>query len=538
MFLIIATFVGFTALVAWISWLRTRGDNLDTQEGYFLAGRGLSGLVIAGSLELTNLSTEQLVGQTGQSYATNMGAMNWSVSASFALLCLAMIFLPRYLKAGITTIPEFLEQRYDSTVKRIISFLFLLGYLLTYLPTVLYSGALAFNRIFNLDQLLGITQFQAIAILCFGIGLVGAIYAIFGGLKAVAVSDTINGVGLLVGGFLVPVLAICMLGGGSFFAGLRDFVTNVPPEKFNSINPANALPPMVPWPVLFLGMTFNNLFYWCTNQSIIQRALAGKSLAQSQKGAILTGFLKLVDPFFITICGLLAFRFFGNSLMDNTDAAYPMLVAEVIPDWLLGFFAAVLFGAILSSFNSALNSCVTLYTLDFHRPLFNKTCDDKHLVKVGKRFGTVLAVIAICVAPFVINAPSGLYDFLQDCFGFYSMPILATVICGFYSKRIPARAPKVTLIAHVILYALSHLLPYVGIKVHYLWILSVLFIVDMIIMIVIGKLKPRETDFVLEDVGAVDLTPWKYAKPASALCFICMLGVYWLFSPLGLASMI
>lgn len=142
---IIATFIGFTVLVAIISWWRTRDDKLDTQEGYFLAGRGLTGLVIAGSLELTNLSTEQLVGQTGQSYATNMGAMNWSVSAAFALLCLALVFLPRYLKAGITTIPEFLEQRYDPTVKRIISFLFLLGYLLTYLPTVLYSGALAFT---------------------------------------------------------------------------------------------------------------------------------------------------------------------------------------------------------------------------------------------------------------------------------------------------------------------------------------------------------------------------------------------------------
>ena len=414
----VITFVGFTIFVAVVAWLKTRDDKLDTQEGYFLAGRGLTGLVIAGSLELTNLSTEQLVGQSGQSYATNMGAMNWSVSASFALLCLAMIFLPRYLKAGITTIPEFLEQRYDSTVKRIISFLFLLGYLLTYLPTVLYSGALAFNRIFNLDQLLGLTQFQTIAILCFGIGLVGAIYAIFGGLKAVAVSDTINGVGLLVGGFLVPILAISIMGNGSFFAGIKDFVTNVPAEKFNSINPADSLPPMIPWPVLFLGMTFNNLFYWCTNQSIIQRALAGKSLAHSQKGAIFTGFLKLVDPFFITICGLLAYRFFGEGLMDNTDAAYPMLVAKVIPGWLLGFFAAVLFGAILSSFNSALNSCVTLYTLDFHRPMFNKTCDDKHLVKIGQRFGTGLAIIAICVAPFVINAPSGLYDFLQDCFGF------------------------------------------------------------------------------------------------------------------------
>ena len=155
--IIILTFIAFTGLVALISWYKTKEENLSTKEGYFLAGRGLTGLVIAGSLEMTNLSTEQLVGQAGQSYSTNMGAMSWSVNASIALLALALIFLPKYLKAGITTIPEFLEVRFDRTTKQIISFLFLLGYMLTYLPTVLYSGALAFNQIFHLDELFGIT---------------------------------------------------------------------------------------------------------------------------------------------------------------------------------------------------------------------------------------------------------------------------------------------------------------------------------------------------------------------------------------------
>jgi len=530
--IIVLSFIAFTGLVLLLSWYKTRDDNLSTKEGYFLAGRGLSGLVIAGSLEMTNLSTEQLVGQAGQSYSTNMGAMSWSVGASMALLALALIFLPKYLKAGITTIPEFLEIRFDRTTKQIISFLFLLGYMLTYLPTVLYSGALAFNQIFHLDQVLGITTFQAIALLCAGIGIVGSIYAVFGGLKAVAVSDTINGVGLLIGGLLVPILAICILGNGSFIAGIRDFITNVPSDKFNSINPANSLPPMIPWPVLFLGMLFNNLFYWCTNQSIIQRTLAAKNLGQAQRGAVFTAFLKLLDPFFITICGLLAFRFFGDKL-PQSDLAYPTLITTVIPTWLLGLMAAVLFGAILSSFNSALNSCVTLYTLDFHRSLINKNASDEHLVKIGKRVGTGLAVVSICVAPFVINAPSGLYDFLQECFGFYSMPILATVLVGFYTKRVPAIAPKVTLITHVILYSISKFLPF---HVHYLYVLSVLFPIDLMLMLIIGKLKPRETDFELEDSKAVDLTPWKYVKPAAALCVVLMLCVYALFSPLGLAG--
>jgi len=403
--------------------------------------------------------------------------------------------------------------------------------LLTYLPTVLYSGALAFNQIFQLDKLFGITSFQSIAILCVAIGVIGSIYAIFGGLKAVAVSDTVNGVGLLIGGLLIPILSICILGNGIFLAGIQDFITNVPAEKFNAVNPANALPPMIPWPVLFLGMLFNNLFYWCTNQSIIQRTLDAKNLAQAQRGAVFTAFLKLLDPFFITICGLLAYRFFGDGLA-NSDLAYPSLITTVVPNWLLGIIAAVLFGAILSSFNSALNSCVTLYTLDFHRPLFNQTASDAHLVSVGKRVGTGLAIVSICVAPFVINAPSGLYDFLQECFGFYSMPILAIVLVGFYTKRVPACAPKITLVVHVILYSISKFLP---LNVHYLYVLSVLFPVDLALMLLIGKLKPRATDFILEDSKAVDLTPWKYVKPAALTCFILMLCVYALFSPIGLA---
>ena len=247
--IIILTFIAFTGLVALISWYKTKEENLSTKEGYFLAGRGLSGLVIAGSLEMTNLSTEQLVGQAGQSYSTNMGAMSWSVNASIALLALALIFLPKYLKAGITTIPEFLEVRFDRTTKQIISFLFLLGYMLTYLPTVLYSGALAFNQIFHLDELFGITSFQSIAILCVAIGVIGSIYAIFGGLKAVAVSDTVNGVGLLIGGLLIPILSICILGNGYFawHSGLHHQYFRRR-SSARSIRP-NALPPMIPWPV-------------------------------------------------------------------------------------------------------------------------------------------------------------------------------------------------------------------------------------------------------------------------------------------------
>lgn len=527
----VITFVLFTALVAVISWFKTRDDDLSTQDGYFLGGRSLTGVVIGGSLMLTNLSTEQMVGLNGQSYMTNMGPMAWEATATVSLVLMALVFLPRYLKSGITTIPDFLEERYDSKTKQIISILFLIGYVATYLPTVLYSGALVLNGIFGIPELLGVSQFKALFITATAIGIVGAIYAIFGGLKAVAVSDTINGVGLLIGGLMIPILGLIVLGKGSFMAGI-DTLVNVHPEKLNAINPASAKAPLVPWPVLFTGLLFNNLFYWCTNQSIVQRCFGAKNLKEAQKGALIAGFLKLLGPFFLVLPGIIAFHLYGDTL-KNPDMAYPTLILNVIPKPLLGFFAAVLFGAILSSFNSALNSAVTLYTLDIHRPVFKPEATDVELVQIGKWFGTILAVLSITIAPFIIYAPSGLYGYLQECFGFYNVPILAAVVVGFFSKKVPAIAPKIALIVHVILYTISK---FVASDIHFLYVLGVLFPVNVLIMIIVGKIKPRETDYIQKYTEKVDITPWKHAKVASIIAITLMLCVYALFSKIGIGA--
>lgn len=541
---IVITFILFTALVAVIAAVKTREENLDTQDGYFLAGRSLTGSVIAGSLMLTNLSTEQLVGQAGQTYATNMGPMAWESTSCIALILLAFVFVPRYLKMGLTTIPEFLEQRYDSGLRKLITLLLLLGYLLTYLPTVLYSGALVFNQIFNISGLLQVSELQGVTVTATAIGIVGAIYAIFGGLKAVAVSDTVNGIGLIIGGIALPVITVCAFGHGSFVDGIHNFINLIPAEKFNAINPANAQAPMIPWPVLFTGMVVNNLFYWATNQTIIQRALGAKNLAEAQKGAIYAAALKIITPLFIAICGLLVFYMAHNGLLSGdqvaalektSDLAYPTLIITMMPKPLLGFFAAVLFGAILSSFNSALNSCITLYTLDLHRPLFNPDASDKHLVRIGKRFGIVLAIISICIAPAVSLAPSGLYDFLQSCFGFFNVPILATVIIGMFTKYTPPIAPKAGLVLHVVLYSLTKT-PLFPIHCHYLYVLFFLFVFQIAFQLIMGKVRPTAQPYVMKDAQVVDMAPWKHGKKAAIICIVLMLALYTLFSPIGLAG--
>ena len=236
----LASFVLVTALVAFISWLKTRGTDETTSDGYFLGGRSLSGIVIFGSLMMTNLSAEQLVGRNGQGYAAGMTAMGWESMCPIALTLMAMFFVPRYFRRGITTIPEFLEDRYDRATRVMVSFIFLVAYIVTMLPLVRYAGSVAMERIFDVTSLVGGNRFMAIALMCVLLGVIGGIYAIFGGLKAVAVSDSLNGVIFIIGAvLLIPILAFVALGNGSIAEGIRTFAT-ASPEHLNAIQPADA----------------------------------------------------------------------------------------------------------------------------------------------------------------------------------------------------------------------------------------------------------------------------------------------------------
>ena len=305
------SFLLFTVLVAVISAWKTRDEQLDTAEGYFLAGRGLPGVVIAGSLLLTNLSAEQLVGLNGQSWKTEaMGPIAWEVGSMFTLLVLAYYFLPKYLKLGAMTIPSLMEERYGKGTKTMFSLVVVVMYSILNLPVILYSGAVVFEQIFDISGILGTSKFMAVAILCLIIGIIGACYAIFGGLKAVAVSDTINGIGLIIGGFMIPIFGFAALSAATGGHGIMDgikYIVEADPAKMNAINAWNAPEPEVPWPLIITGMFFNNLYWWCTNQSFVQRSLAAKSLKEGQKGAIFCGFLKCLGPLYLVIPGVIAF---------------------------------------------------------------------------------------------------------------------------------------------------------------------------------------------------------------------------------------
>ena len=351
-------------------------------DGCFLAGRDLPGVVIAGSL-------------------------------------LALFAAPRYLKSGITTIPQLLGERYDRPTKLWFSIAYIILYLFVQIPVILYSGSLVFENIFNLSGILGITKFQSIVILCILITIIGSIYAIFGGLKAVAVSDTINGVGLLIGGLMIPFLALNVLGHASgsessvaIMDGVRYLIHNHA-DMLNSIAPAQSEAPAVPWPTVFLGLVFLGFQSWCTHQSFIQRVLAAENLKEAQKGALYCAFLKILGFMFLALPGVIAYAIFNieGTQVSMMDDAYPALITRVVPQPVMGFFAAVMFGAILSSFNSVLNSVNTMFTMDIYKEFINKNASESKLVSVGKNIGIVFAIFSVIVGPMVYFFPAGLKTF-------------------------------------------------------------------------------------------------------------------------------
>jgi SSS family solute:Na+ symporter len=520
----------FMALVAWISYRKTRGD-VSTQDGYFLAGRGLGATFIAGSLLLTNLSAEQLVGLNGSAYGFNLSSMAWEVTAAFATICMAFIFLPRYLAGAFSTLPEFLNKRFDDGVRRLTVVLFMVGYGLVTIPSVLYAGSIAVLQLFDVPGLLGVSDSQALWMTIVAIGLIGSVYAVFGGLKAVAISDTLNGIGLLVIGVTVPVLGLSLLGDGSVSSGLA-IITSTDTQKLNAIGgPGDP----TPFGTLFTGMILANLFYWCTNQYVIQRTLAARNLAEGQKGVLFTGFFKVMVPFMMMIPGIIAFHLYGPGL-SPIDQAYPRLVRDVLPGYASGFFLAVLLGAVFSSFNSLLNSAATLFCLDVYAPLKKQPVDDKTLIRVAKIASVVIALFSFVVAPLLQYAPEGLWQLIRMFTGFYNIPVIAVVLVGLFTTRVPAVGAKVAIVFHVIAYGLLRFVFDDVVTLHFLHVYAILFVIEVAIMLLFGRLQPRSENWSYQPVQGVDLTPWRYAIPCAFTLMSCVVALYLLFSPIGLVG--
>ncbi|BDS08415.1 solute:sodium symporter family transporter [Oceaniferula spumae] len=539
--LTILSFLFFTALVGFLTWRITRKDDHESSEGYFLGGRKLAFPFIAGSLLLTNLSTEQLVGLNGAAFEHGLHVMVWEVVAVVALVCMALYFLPKFLRSGIATVPQYLGIRYDGQTRLIVDAVFLLAYALILLPIVLYSGAKGLASMLDISALTGIeSELGVIWFVVILIGVIGSVYALFGGLRTVAVSDTLNGAGLLVGGILITWFGLQAVGDGAGVIKGVEILKTTEPERFNSIGGPNA---NVPFSTIFTGVMLLNLFYWCTNQQIIQRTFGASSLSEGQKGVLITGGLKLLGPLYLVIPGMIAYHLYASGGLKGDDA-YGHLVKSVLPPHLTGFFAAVMVGAILSSFNSALNSTSTIFSLGFYKGLLNKEASDKQVVASGRWFGGAIAVISMLIAPQLLGQES-LFGYLQKMNAIYFIPLFAVIVVGMLSKRVPALAAKVGMAVGFLLFFIGYFVnigdkqaedgstipTYIsGDWFNGFHFIGIVFAIIVAVMLLIGLIKPRGSDFVQQDVNAVDMTPWKYSKFVGGILVMLVVVIYACFA--------
>ncbi|MBB6428300.1 solute:sodium symporter family transporter [Algisphaera agarilytica] len=474
--MVLISFLLVTAMVAVLTFFLTRKDDHDSSSGYFLGGRSLGGIVIAGSLLLTNLSTEQMVGLNGAAFKDGLAVMVWEVVAVIALICMALFFLPKYLRSGIATVPQFLENRFDATTRTMTDAIFLSAYAFLLLPIILYSGALGLVDIISVKQLIGLAPDQdEVSILgatfnadtfvlwstVWVVGLIGSCYALFGGLRTVAVSDTLNGVGLLIGGLMITFFGLDAIsrtfGDGTGilngFSVMQD--RGVEHKTFNSIGSQET---GVPMGTIFTGIALLNLFYWCTNQQIIQRTFGAKNLREGQKGLLLCALLKLLGPLYLVLPGIMAFILFSNDVGFKSDQGYGSLVRAVMPPYLAGFFAAVLVGAILSSFNSALNSTCTLFSLGIYKNFINQQASEEQTVRSGKWVGWMIAVLAMIIAPMLADVGS-IFGYLQKMNGIYAVPIFSVVLVGMLTRHVPAKAANIAVVVGLVTLLAGYFIP-------------------------------------------------------------------------------
>ena len=395
----IAIFLAFFAVVIVTSMYKSRRE--ETGEDFFLAGRDLFWPLIGLSLIAANISTEHFVGMSGQGAGVmGMAVASYEWVAAITLVFVAIFFLPKFLKIGIYTIPEFLEYRYNPAARAIMAVYMVVIYVAVSISAVVYTGALTLHTIFDMNLT------HAVWLIAF----IAAVYTTWGGLMACAWADLFQGSALIIGGAITMVLGFKAVGGVHSF-----FQTNT--EKLHMVLPAGHS--IIPWTALIIGIWIPNFYYWGLNQFIIQRALAAKTLKQGQFGILFAAFLKLTIPFIIIFPGIMAFQLYKDQLTATTDAAYPLLIKNLIPLGLRGFIFAAISGAVVSTLASMLNSGSTILTVDLYKRHLNKNASQKSIVTMG-RIATVLFVVIVClIAPKLGNPKfKGIFNYIQEFQGY------------------------------------------------------------------------------------------------------------------------
>ncbi|HEX9785375.1 MAG TPA: sodium/solute symporter [Opitutaceae bacterium] len=429
-----AVFIGFYLIIVGVALWKSRGEK--TSADFFLGGRSLPWWLIGISIVAANISTEQMVGMAGQGAGgAGLAVSSWQLTGTIGVVLIAFTLLPRLLRSGIYTIPEYLEYRYNAAARILMAVTTVVIYVVVMLTAVLYSGGLTIHTIFGLELTTGVWILAVVA----------ALYTIWGGLKAVAWADLFQGLALIAGGLLVFFLGLHAVGGWSAFSA-----TNA--EKLHMILPADH--PDVPWTGVVAGMWIVILYYCGLNQFIVQRTLAARSLRDGQLGVIFAGALWLLLPFAIVMPGIMAGQLYAGQL-TTPDQAYPTMIKSLVPAGLRGFLLAAIVGAIVSTLASMINSASTIFTMDVYYRLLDRGATQARLVIVGRVATACAVLLGALLAPQLADPKfGGVFNFIQNFQGYIWPGVVAAFAVGLLVPQAPGPAGVAALVGGPAIYGL------------------------------------------------------------------------------------
>ena len=427
----------FFALIGVAVWVFIQKNN--NTEDYFLAGRNAGWFVIGASIFASNIGSEHVVGLAGTGFESGTPMAHYELHAWIVLL-LGWLFLPFYIRSGVYTTPEFLEKRFDSRSRWFLSVFSLLAYVLTKVSITIYAGGIV------VSELLGIPfWYGAIGVVTFT-----GIYTVIGGLKAVIYTETLQTVILIFGSLLITILGLYEVGG---WGQLRETVTSASPDHFDMWRPISD--PNFPWTGMLIGGTIVGIWYWCTDQYIVQRTLAANNITIARRGAIFGAYLKLLPILIFLMPGIIAFALTLQQpetyIVDRADRAFPMLVKTLLPVGIKGLVAGGLMAALMSSLASVFNSCSTIFTIDIYKKI-KPDMSEKSLIKIGKIATFVIVLLGIIWIPIMDKIGGGvMYQYLQNVQSYIAPPVTAVFLLGIIWKRVTSDGAIYTLVSGLIL---------------------------------------------------------------------------------------
>lgn len=513
-----AIFIGYACIIMLIGLFvsRTKKGQTKNSQDYFLASKSLAWWAIGASIIASNISAEQFIGMSGSGFAIGLGIASYEFIAAATLIIVAVFFLPIYLRANIYTMPQFLEIRYDKRVKTIMAFFWLLVFIFVNLTSILYLGALAINKVMEIDM------FWSILFLA----LFAGIYSIYGGLKAVAITDLVQVIFLIGGGLLTTYISLDHYSSGQGgIAGFQMLLENIP-EKFDLIldksNPNYSYLPGVG--VILGGLWVSSLYYFGCNQYIIQRALAAKNLHEAQLGLLFAGFLKIILPLIVVIPGIVAFAL--EAPIEKPDQAYPWLMHSFIPSGIKGIAFAALVAAVVSSLASMINSISTIFTMDIYKEYIAKEKNnEKRLVNIGRLFGIFSLITAVIIAP-LLGTLDQAFQFIQEFTGFISPGALAIFIFGFFWKKANANG---AIAAAIGTFVFSLLILYLFPEVSFIDRMGYVFLLCALLIVIFSLIHPNTESTKTVDIDSRLFRTTTLFKILSLIILTALIMIYYIF---------